>query len=161
MDQSNRDTPSEARIHPHWLPRVGMLIPTGVVSIASIAALQQNFNAGGVTVAVVFTSASLYVAARWVLFAGIRRHGDRVIVTGMLWSRSIPLRQVDRVTGGYSSIRWHTRSGIRLITPLSALWSNPHPLPDVTEYNNKRLRILRAWVAEARTSGQHQWMDRV
>ena len=138
-----------------------MLIPTGVVSIASIAALQQNFNAGGVSVAAIFTSASLYVAARWVLFAGIRRHGDRVIVTGMLWSRSIPLRQVDRVTGGYSSIRWHTRSGIRLITPLSALWSNPHPLPDVTEYNNRQLTILRAWVAEARTSGQPQWMDHV
>ncbi|MET3564803.1 hypothetical protein ABIC47_000274 [Leifsonia sp. 563] len=161
MDLSNRDTPSEARIHPHWLPRAGVLLPTGVVSVASIAALQQNFNAGGVIVAVIFTSASLYVAARWILFAGIRRHGDRVIVTGMLWSRSIPLRQVDRVTGGYSSIRWHTRSGLGLITPLSALWSNPHPLPDVTEYNNKRLRILRAWVTEAQTSGQPQAMDRM
>jgi hypothetical protein len=161
VDQSNRDTPSEPRIHPHWLPRVGVLIPTGVVSIASIAALQQNVDAGGVTVAAILTSASLYVAVRWVVFAGIRRHGDRVVVTGMLWSRSIPLQQIDRVTGGYSSIRWHTRSGIRVITPLSALWSNPSPLPDVTEYNNQRLRILRAWVREARKSGQPQWTDRV
>lgn len=161
MDQSERGTLPEARIHPHWLPRTGVLIPTGVISIASITALHQNVNAGGVTVAVILTSSSLYVAARWILFAGIRRRGDRVIVTGMLWSRSIPLRQIDRVRGGYSSIRWHTRSGIRLITPLSALWSNPHPFPDVTEYNDKRLKILRAWVTEARNAGRPQWMDRV
>ncbi|MFF9565451.1 hypothetical protein ACF1AJ_19030 [Leifsonia sp. NPDC014704] len=64
MELSNRGTPSEARIHPHWLPRVGVLLPTGVVSVASIAALQQNFNAGGLIIAVVYTSASLYVAAR-------------------------------------------------------------------------------------------------
>ncbi len=161
MDRSERVTLPEARIHPHWLPRVGMLIPTGVISIASITAVQQNVNAAAVTVAVILTSSSLYVAARWILFAGIRRHGDRVIVTGMLWSHSIPLRQVDRVSGGYSSIRWHTLSGIRLITPLSALWSKPHSLPDVTEYNNKRLKILRAWVTEARNAGPPQWMDRV
>ncbi|QNE37205.1 hypothetical protein [Leifsonia shinshuensis] len=138
-----------------------MLLPTGVVSISSVAALQRNFNAGGVTVATVFILASLYVAARWVLFAGIRRHRDRVIVTGMFWSRSIPLRQVDRVTGAYSSIHWHTRSGIRLITPLSALWSKPRPLQDVTQYNNKQLSMLRGWVREAKKAGAPQWMDRV
>ncbi|MEN2736799.1 hypothetical protein ABCS02_03315 [Microbacterium sp. X-17] len=133
-----------------------MLLPTGVVSISFIAALQQNFNAGGVTVAAVFILASLYVAARWVLFAGIRRHGDRVIVTGMLWSRRIPLRQVDRVTGDYSSIHWHTRSGLRLITPLSALWSKPHPVQNVTQYNNKQLSMLREWVREAKKAGAPQ-----
>ncbi|MBN9632568.1 MAG: hypothetical protein J0I18_18490 [Actinobacteria bacterium] len=165
MDDSTRAAPPDAapevRIHPHWLPRLGVLLPTGVLSISSIAVLQQNFNAGRVFVAIAFISASLYVAVRWILFAGIRRHGDRVIVTGMLWSRRIPLRQVDRVTGGYSSIHWHTRSGFRLITPMGALWSKPHPLPDVTEYNNKRLTILREWVREANKAGAPQWMDRV
>ncbi|MEN0083321.1 MAG: hypothetical protein AAGC66_01015 [Leifsonia sp.] len=144
---------SGARIHPHWLPRVAVLLPTGVLSAASVVAWKTHPTEAGFAVTVVWVALCVAVAVRWMLFAGVRRRGDHVIVTGLLWSRSIPLRRIDRVVDGYSSIRWRTRSGMRVITPVTTLWSNPNPLPDVSRYNGDQLRLVRAWVREARDSG--------
>jgi hypothetical protein len=51
------------RIHPHWLPRIGMLIPAGVLSVASIVGATADHSLGGLTAAGIVTVASLYVAA--------------------------------------------------------------------------------------------------
>ena len=48
-----------------------------------------------------------------------------------------------------------------MITPVCPLWSKPHPLRDVTEYNNRRLAILCELGRDEKRAGPPQWMDRV
>ncbi|GAB3573214.1 hypothetical protein GCM10027406_01330 [Leifsonia lichenia] len=113
------------------------------------------------TIAVTVAAIALYIDVRWMFFSGMRRAGERVVVTGLLWSRSIPLRQIDAVNGGYAAIHWRTRHGMRVVTPLLPFWSNPNPAPFLTRHNAACLKELRTWVRENHVDGPPRWMDRV
>ncbi|MFJ3489911.1 hypothetical protein [Leifsonia aquatica] len=106
--------------------------------------------------AAVLIATSVYLAVRWFGFAGARRLGDTLIVSGILWSRRIPLRRIDRVTTGYVFVVWRTRRGGWRWTPITSLWSKPRPLDVVTRYSNRNVRVIRGWVKDAVAAAPHQ-----
>lgn len=137
------------RLRPHILQIVGMFIPTGILIFASLSVWNPDKPAVSLILVLVFCPVSLYVLVRWVGFAGVRRHGDDLIVTGMFWSRRIPLARIERVTFGYVSVRWRNRRGSRILTPVTALWSEPRSLDFVTRHSHEAVSKVRVWVAEA------------
>jgi hypothetical protein len=126
-----------------------MLVPGACVSAAGLGVWLQSPSYSAALVALVFCGGSLYGAVRWIVFAGASRDGDTLVISGLVWSRRIPLRQVDGVTKGYVTVHWHSRNGRRIATPVTALWSKPRPIEFVTRYSNARVNTIRSWVQAA------------
>lgn len=140
-----------ARLRPHWIQRIAVLVPGIVVSAAGFSVWANSPSSA--TLALMLVGGSLYGAVRWVAFAGVSRRGDILLVSGLVWSRRIPLRQIDRVTKGYVTVHWHSRNGHRVATPVTALWSEPRPMEIVTQYSNERVNEIRSWVRSASAAG--------
>jgi hypothetical protein len=140
------EQPVSERLRPHWIQRLGMLLPGFVVSAAGVITWSNSPTAGGAVFAVVLVAVSALGAVRWLAFAGVTRRGETILVRGLVWSRRIPLRQIDRVTKGYVAVHWHSRSGHRVVTPVTALWSKPRPIEIVTRYSDNNVNVIRGWI---------------
>lgn len=137
-------------LRPHWLQRFGMLIPTGVVTAAGVHVLITEATPAAAVAFVILAAPSIYVAIRWVLFAGVVRSSTALVIRGMWWSRRIPLGRVRRVTKGYVVVQWESRRGRLIYSPVTALWSKPRPIETVTEHSDAAVNTIREWVREAR-----------
>ena len=138
------------RLRPHPFQYFGGFLPPAVLVLAGSVAVHTDPDAPQLRNAVVVLIAfSGYLTVRWFGFAGARRVGDALVVTGVLWSRRVPLYRIDRVTTGYVFVVWRTSRGRRRWTPVTALWSKPRPLDFVTRYSNRNVRTIRDWVRDA------------
>jgi hypothetical protein len=90
-------------VRPVWLVRVAILVPCALlVGSASTAWLSSPIKSG-LDLAVIVSLVCLYVIVRWTFFMGVRKNGQSMVVTGALWSRRIPLAQIERVTDFHTS----------------------------------------------------------
>lgn len=134
------------RLRPHPFQYVGGSILPLTLILVGIFTVQADSDTPDVIGAAVLIATSVYLAVRWIGFAGARRLGDTLII---LWSRRIPLRRIDRVTAGYVFVVWRTRRGGWRWTPITSLWSKPRPLDFVTRYSNRNVRAIRGWAKDA------------
>jgi len=144
------------RLRPHPFQYVGGSILPLTLILVGIFTVQADSDTPNVIGAAVLIATSVYLAVRWFGFAGARRLGDTLIVSGILWSRRIPLRRIDRVTTGYVFVVWRTRRGGWRWTPITSLWSKPRPLDVVTRYSNRNVRVICGWVKDAVAAAPHQ-----
>ncbi|MBN9632734.1 MAG: hypothetical protein J0I18_19365 [Actinobacteria bacterium] len=89
--------------------------------------------------------AQRFVALR---FMGVRRDGAFLVATGALWSRRIPLARIERVTDFNVFMRWRTRSGIRVFTPLVAFSAQEGSIEYVASRNRWAIAQIRHWVEQ-------------
>ena len=133
-------------LRPHWLQRLGLLVPIVIVVGATFSVWVDDRSAASDSLMAVVGSLGVYCSARWLLLAGVRRSRETIVVHGVLWSRRIRLAQIDKVSKGYVAVYWRARTGQMIITPVTALWSRPRPLPMVTRYSNHAVDAIREWV---------------
>lgn len=140
-------------LRPHWLQLIGLFVPIAIVVGATFAVWLARPSAASDFVMAVVGVTGLYLAVRWELVAGVRRSGHQIVVAGVLWSRRIRLDRIDKISKGYVAVHWHTRRGRPMVTPITALWSKPRPLPIVTGHSNHAVDVIRGWVLAERESG--------
>ena len=137
-------------VRPVWLVRVAILVPcTLLVGSASTAWLASPIGSG-LDLAVIISLVCLYVIVRWTFFMGVRKNGQSMVVTGALWSRRIPLAQIERVTDFHVFVWWRSRSGLRMFTPLVAFSAQEGSVEVVAQRNRWAIARIRQWVEQER-----------
>jgi len=140
------------RLRSHPFQYVGGVLPPAIVILIGVFAYPSEQDLPQLVGPGIFVALGGYYVIRWLGWAGAHRDGDDLVVTGVMWSRRIPLGQIDRIRSGYVAVSWRTQRGTRRWTPITPLWSKLRPLEFVTRHSNHEIRIMREWVTEARTA---------
>ncbi|MDQ0614793.1 hypothetical protein QF046_002434 [Microbacterium sp. W4I4] len=133
-----------------WI--AGNVLGGAVAGIVGIIGMLKTWGDGPLCIfvpAAVVTVLAVVMLIRmpWV---GMRTDDRRLVVHGVLWSRSILRDQLDSVPTepAFAWVGWHTRNGVRMRTPLTFMWPNRSGrLPsEQWEWNRDCLRALTAWM---------------
>ncbi|MFE4468677.1 hypothetical protein ACFRFH_07650 [Leifsonia sp. NPDC056824] len=144
------------RLRPNWLVRVVILLPCGLLTGSAVAAWLASPIGSGWDLAIIVFLACAYVVIRWMFFMGVRRDRAVLVATGAIWSRRIPLARIERVTDFHVFVRWRTRSGIRVFTPLVAFSAQEGSIESVANRNRWAIAQIRRWVQEQNTANKAQ-----
>jgi hypothetical protein len=135
-------------LRPLLITRITCTFP-GVVGLVFASALL----AGSESVPDVMLSVAAVLAAAVVAVRGYRLGvvcGDgRVVVRGLLWSRSVSADRVVEVTP-FPALRWEAVNGRTRWTPITAFLSSGRQLPFVTRHSEHCVDQLERWLFQGR-----------
>ena len=126
--------------------RFGMLIPMGCVAAAGILTFDPTRHPVASAVGLLlFVGLPTFVAVRAVR-AGVVLEPDRLVIRGWWWSRSIARDRVDEVTES-SWLRWRTRGGRRMLSPLAIFWNfGDGRFVPLASHNEESIAAIRKWI---------------